>query len=76
MIVISYAQQQSGKDPNHSAKLSSNSNQSVTIVENLSFSSFSYAKSEPLLLLLAGIAVFVAATTAKKAANRKRSGLR
>jgi hypothetical protein len=51
----------------------STSKQPDAINENLYFSSFPYVQSEPLLLLLAGIAILVAATTLKKTAARKRS---
>lgn len=72
----SYAQQQNDEQSQNVASQPSTSKQSDAIGENFSFSSFPYAQSEPLLLLLAGIAILVAATTIKKTAARKRSSLR
>jgi hypothetical protein len=73
LILISQAQQRSDKHSN-TANLSSGSNQTVTAPD--SFSSLSnYTSSEPLLLLLSGIVIFLGATTLKRAARRKRSDL-
>jgi len=69
-----------GGSPNDSANLPAYSTQPVSITgslaESLSAFSPSYMKSEPLLLLLCGIAMFAGATTVKRAAGRKRSSLR
>lgn len=74
--LASYAQQQNDQQSQNVASQPSTSKQPDAIDENLSFSSFPYVQSEPLLLLLAGIAILVAATTIKKTAARKRSSLR
>lgn len=74
--LTSYAQQQNDQQSQNVASQPSTSKQPDAIGENLSFFSFPYAQSEPLLLLLAGIAILVAATTIKKTAARKRSSLR
>jgi len=69
-----------GEPPNDSANLPAYSTQPVSITgslaESLSAFSPSYTKSEPLLLLLCGIAMFAGATTVKRAAGRKRSSIR
>jgi hypothetical protein len=54
-----------------SSTVISTQNKSVTLVQNLASYSHPYSQGEPLLLLLAGIVIFIGATTAKKAATRK-----
>jgi len=73
-VMISADQRRGILTPSDSANLSSYSAQSVSVAESLAesrraFSPF-YAKSEPLLLLLSGIAMFVGATAVKKAFSR------
>lgn len=70
----SYAQQQS--DRKDSTNLSSTSKQPVTLADSFAFPYLSYRSSEPLLLLLSGIAILIGARTVKRAAKRKRSSLR
>jgi len=63
-----------------SAGFLSYAGQPASMIESLSeiLSEFSLTpvKGEPLLLLLSGITMFVAATTARKASDRKKSSLR
>src|SRR5262245_34396170 len=75
--LVSVDQRWGALAPNDSAKLSSYSPQSVSVAETLAQSlralSPSYAKSEPLLLLLSGIAMFIGATTVRKAVKKTSS---
>jgi len=69
----SNAQQQNDQRSQDTASQLPTSKQSGAMGENFSFSSYPYARSEPLLLLLAGIAILVAVRTVKKSDARKRS---
>ncbi len=69
------ANQQRGILPSNDPALhSTHSTQSVSIAESIVKSQYApspfYANSEPLLLLLSGIAMFIGATTVKKASSR------
>lgn len=78
--ITSADQQRVDAVPNDSTNFSYHSNQSVSIAASLAgvltTLSLSLVKGEPLLLLLFGIAMFIGATTVKKASDRKRSSLR
>jgi hypothetical protein len=64
--------------PKDSAGISTPATQPVSIAELLVKTQYvkspPYSKSEPLLLLLSGIAMFIAATTVKRAATRWAAG--
>jgi hypothetical protein len=64
--------------PKDSTDISTRATQPVSIAELLAKTQYvkspSYSKSEPLLLLLSGIAMLVAATTVKKAASKWSMG--
>jgi hypothetical protein len=75
-VFVSDARQQNDKSTSDSARLSPAYDQPAAAADSTSYSYFPYREGEPLLLLLSGIAIFIGATTLKKAAKRKRSSLR
>lgn len=79
-FVVSASRRPDKQPSSESTSFSSYPNQPVTITGSLAEILFalspSHTKGEPLLLLLSGIAMFIAATTAKRASDRKRSSLR